>query len=144
VSLADSPVCCHHRAVDYAEAEAFVDQWVKDWNAHDVEALLTHYTDDVIFTSPVAARLFGGDGVIQGKQNLRHYWTEGVRRLPGLHFEVIGFYVGVSTLVINYRNQDGGLVCEVLSFDGSLVREGHGTYLRSSGVPLHENGGAQD
>jgi hypothetical protein len=143
VLLASLRVCCHHRPVDHAEAGAFVDQWVKDWNAHDVEALLAHYTDDVIFTSPVAARLFGGDGVIQGKQNLRHYWTEGVRRLPGLRFEVIGFYVGVATLVINYRNQDGGLVCEVLSFDGSLVREGHGTYLTSSGVPL-QDGGAQD
>ena len=32
-------------------------------------------------------------------------------------------------MVINYRNQKGGLVCEVLLFDGDLVREGHGTYL---------------
>ena len=28
-----------------------------------------------------------------------------------------------------YRNQSGGTVSEVLSFDGPLVREGHGTYL---------------
>jgi hypothetical protein len=32
-------------------------------------------------------------------------------------------------LVINYRNERGGLVNEVLHFDGDLVREGHGTYL---------------
>ena len=32
-------------------------------------------------------------------------------------------------VVINYRNQRGGLVNEVLIFDGDLVREGHGTYL---------------
>jgi hypothetical protein len=38
-------------------------------------------------------------------------------------------YIGVSTLVINYRNQKGGLVNEVLVFDGDLVKEGHGTYL---------------
>ena len=29
----------------------------------------------------------------------------------------------------NYRNQNGGLVSEVLKFDGPLVVEGHGTYL---------------
>lgn len=54
----------------------FVEQWVKDWNAHDVEALLTHFGNDVVFTSPMAARFFGGDGVIQGKNALRHAWTE--------------------------------------------------------------------
>ena len=32
-------------------------------------------------------------------------------------------------LVINYRNQAGGLVNEVLLFAGDLVAEGHGTYL---------------
>jgi hypothetical protein len=69
--------------------------------------------------------------VIRGKEALRSYWTGGIRRVPDLHFEVLGFYVGVRTLVINYRNQKGGLVSEVLSFDGPLVREGHGTYLGS-------------
>jgi hypothetical protein len=42
---------------------------------------------------------------------------------------VLAVYVGISTLVINYRNQAGGVVNEVLTFDGALVREGHGTYL---------------
>jgi hypothetical protein len=40
-------------------------------------------------------------------------------------------YRGESTLVINYRNHRGELVNEVLTFDGDLVREGHGTYLGS-------------
>lgn len=74
-------------------------------------------------------RLFGGDGVIRGKQALRKYWSEGMRLIPDLHFEVLALYVGVSTLVINYRNQADGVVSEVLTFDGPLVREGHGTYL---------------
>ena len=115
--------------MDYAAAEVFVQEWLEGWNAHDVDAVLGHFHDDVVFTSPVAVQLLGGDGVIRGKANLRGYWSEGLRRVPDLHFEVLGFYTGVHALVINYRNQKGGLVCEVLSFDGPLVREGHGTYL---------------
>jgi hypothetical protein len=115
--------------MDHSEAQAFAAQWVKDWNAHDVNALLAHFTDDVVFTSPVAVRLLGGDGVIRGKEALRAYWSEGIRLIPDLHFEVVGVYAGIATLVINYRNQAGGLVSEVLTFDGDLVREGHGTYL---------------
>lgn len=49
--------------MDHAEAEAFVDQWVQGWNAHDIEGLLTHFTEDVVFTSPIAAQLLdGSDG----------------------------------------------------------------------------------
>jgi ketosteroid isomerase-like protein len=115
--------------MDHAEAQAFAEQWVKDWNARDIDALLGHFTEDVVFTSPVAVRILGGDGVIRGKEALREYWSEGVRLIPDLRFEVLAVYVGINTLVINYRNQAGGVVCEVLTFEGSLVREGHGTYL---------------
>jgi hypothetical protein len=37
--------------------------------------------------------------------------------------------------VINYRTQTGGLVSEVLTFDGPLVVEGHGTYLGHDAYP---------
>jgi hypothetical protein len=115
--------------MDHAEAQAFAERWVKDWNAHDVDALLTHFADDVVFTSPASVRLFGGDGVIRGREALRKQWSEAVRLIPDLHFEVLALYVGISTLVISYRNQAGGMVSEVLTFEGALVREGHGTYL---------------
>jgi ketosteroid isomerase-like protein len=124
--------------MDHAEAQAFAEQWVKDWNAHDLDALLGHFTDDVVFTSPVAVRLLGSDGVIRGKEALRKYWSEGLRLIPDLRFEVLAVYAGVSTVVINYRNQAGGAVCEVLTFDGSLVREGHGTYLAQAPIGLEK------
>ena len=108
----------------------FSQHWLTAWNTHDVEALLAHFTEDVVFSSPVASQLLpGSDGVIRGKPALRAYWTEGLRRIPDLRFELVGVYAGVDSIVINYRNQKGGLVCEVLLFDGELVREGCGTYL---------------
>lgn len=122
--------------MNHAEAQAFARQWAEDWNAHNIDALLEHFTDDAVFTSPVAVRILGGDGVIRGKEALRRYWSEGIRLIPDLRFEVLAVYAGISTLVINYRNQAGGLVCEVLTFEGSLVKEGHGTYLVQAPVEL--------
>lgn len=122
--------------MDHADAVAFAEDWVKAWNTHDLEKVLSHFTEDVLFTSPVAAELLDdSDGVIRGKAALRTYWAEGLRRVPELHFEVLAVYVGVNTLVINYRNQVGRLVNEVLIFDGSRVTQGHGTYLGSVANP---------
>ena len=118
--------------MELAEARRFAAECERDWNAHDLDALLAHYRDDVIFSSPVAGRLIpGSGGVIRGKAALREYFAEGLRLIPGLHFEVLNLFVGVETLVIEYRNQDGGRVAEVLTFDGALVAGGHGTYLDS-------------
>jgi hypothetical protein len=125
----------HNVPMDHVTARAFVDSWVTAWNAHDVDTVLTHFAGDVTFRSPVAVHLLAGDGVIRGKDALRAYWAEGLRRIPDLRFEVLGSYVGVDCLVINYRNQKGGLVNEVLIFDGSLVAEGYGTYLGEDANP---------
>jgi hypothetical protein len=116
--------------MDHSAASAFVADWAQAWNEHDLERLLSHFTDDVVFTSPVAVHLLGGDGSVHGKDALREYWRIGLERIPDLHFEVLDTFAGVETIVIRYRNQIGGVVSEVLIFDGhGLVREGHGTYL---------------
>jgi ketosteroid isomerase-like protein len=116
--------------MEEAGAHEFVRHWLDAWNSHDVDAVLAHFADAVTFTSPVAARIVeSSGGVVRGKQALRAYWSEGIRLIPDLHFELLGLYVGVDTLTINYRNQNGGLVNEVLRFEGPLVVEGHGTYL---------------
>ncbi|MDM4139640.1 MULTISPECIES: nuclear transport factor 2 family protein [Mycobacterium] len=111
------------------DAVEFSERWVRNWNAHDVEAVLADFHDDVVFTSPVAAELLPATGgVVRGKDALRRYWTEAVARIPGLRFTVEGVYQGVDTIVINYRNQSGNLVNEILTFAGDAVIEGRGTY----------------
>jgi hypothetical protein len=122
--------------MDLAQANDFVDAWLQAWNDHDLDRVLEHFTDDVVFTSPIAAQLVvGSEGTVRGKEALRQYWSEGLRRIPDLHFELVGVYLGVGVLVVNYRNQRGNLVNEVLVFEGPLVRGGHGTYLDGGANP---------
>jgi hypothetical protein len=116
------------------EPMRFADEWVRAWNAHDIEAVLAHFRDDVVFTSPVAARVVpASGGVVRGKEALRDYWATALDQLPRLRFEVVAVYRGESTLVVNDRNHRDQLVNEVLTFDGDgRVREDHGTYLETS------------
>ncbi|MCG7596400.1 nuclear transport factor 2 family protein [Mycobacterium sp. PSTR-4-N] len=112
------------------DAETFSRQWVDAWNAHDVERVLDHFDDAVVFTSPVAAQVLPTTGGrVAGKEALREYWVRALELHPDLHFTVEAVYEGVDVMVINYRNQRGGLVSEVLRFAGDRIVEGHGTYL---------------
>ena len=107
----------------------FAEQWLAAWNAHDVEAVLAHFHEDAVFTSPFAARILPeSGGRLIGKPAIRAYWTAGLARLPDLHFEIEQVFAGVDCLVIAYVNQQGVRVSEVLMFEGDLVIEGHGTY----------------
>jgi ketosteroid isomerase-like protein len=120
--------------MNHEAAVAFAERWVKDWNDHDIEAVLAHFADDAVFTSPLAARLLPESaGVLKGKDALRQYWAEGIRRGPGLHFELVGVYAGTDTIVIRFRNEQGADRCEVLTFAAGLIRTGHGTSLAAGG-----------
>jgi ketosteroid isomerase-like protein len=115
------------------EAAEFAARWARDWNSHDLERILAHYSPEVLFTSPVAARVVPeSGGIIRGAAALRSYWTTALAGVPDLHFTVEAVYAGVDTVAIAYRNQAGGSVCEVLTLgDDGLIVSGHGTYARS-------------
>jgi ketosteroid isomerase-like protein len=109
--------------VDAEFARSFVDEWLTGWNSHDLERILTHYADDVVFASPhIIDRLGRASGEVRGKAELRAYWDGGLRSQPDLHFTLEDIRFSVDTIVINYRNQRDGAVAEVLRFrDGAYA-----------------------
>jgi hypothetical protein len=105
--------------VDQHEARAFAESWVAAWNAHDVEQVLCHFADDVVFSSPLIASLMGEpSSTVRGKDHLRSYWKEGLRRIPDLRFDLVEVYTGVETIAISYRNQAGRSCLETGTLDG--------------------------
>lgn len=112
----------------------FAAQWISLWNARDAEAVLAQYADDVVFTSPRACKVLPETGgTVRGKDALRRYWKLALEGNPDLHFELAGVYSGIDTIVIQYRNQVGGLVSEVLIFRNNRVVEGHAMHLQPRG-----------
>ncbi len=111
------------------DANAFAASWAAAWNSRDLDAVLAHFHDDATFTSPFAQRIWpDSDGRFNGKAAIRAYWTEGLKAVPDLHFQVETVFSGIDMVVIQYTNQRGGKVAEVLTFRGDKVVSGHGTY----------------
>jgi ketosteroid isomerase-like protein len=106
-------------------ARAFAQEWVAAWNAHALERILEHYDDGVVLVSPVAARLVGNNGRVEGKAALRAYFERGLAAYADLRFDLTDVLWGVETIVVCYvNNVRGGKTAEVMqmSAGGKVLR----------------------
>lgn len=114
----------------------FASAWCTAWNAHDVEAVLSHFHEDAVFSSPAAKTIVpDSGGILRGRAAIADYWRRGIEMIPNLHFRIERVFVGVDIVTIQYSNQNNVTVNEVLLFEGPLVRRGFGVYpLRAAGI----------
>jgi len=99
-------------------AQRWAEQWIDDWNRHDVDAVLAHFADDVEFSSPLVTQVMGhADGIVRGRDELRTYWTRALATRPDLRFELVDVHVGAGCLAVRYRNQAGRVATEIEVFD---------------------------
>jgi hypothetical protein len=112
------------------EALDFAREWIAAWNSHDLERILSHYTDDVEMSSPYIPEIAAEpSGTLRGKAKVGAYWKKALQQHPGLHFELVTILCGVDSLALYYRNHAGRMVVEVLSMDGDgRVFRGHAHY----------------
>ena len=107
------------------QALNLANHWVEAWNAHDLDAIMTHYDEAIELISPVAAQLLGTlDGKVIGKQNLRAYFQRGLEAYPELHFHLEDVLRGLNSVVLYYTNQKGTHTAEFMEISaaGKVVR----------------------
>ena len=107
------------------KARKFAKDWIEAWNAHDLDAIMSHYAAGVTLTSPVAARLLNdAAGKVAGSEELRKYFKKGLDVYPELSFELLDVMWGISSVVLYYRNQLGTKSGEFMELDseGKVVR----------------------
>ena len=116
--------------IDRPWAERFAGDWVANWHARDLDAILSHYSADVIFRSPRISAVMGeGRTSVSGLTELREYWRKALSAATELRFEITKVGVGSNALTIVYRNHRAQDVAETLVFgeDGKII-EGIVTY----------------
>lgn len=93
-------------------------EWIGAWNAHDLDAILSHYAEELEFTSPlIVQRLKRADGTLRSKTELRGYFALGVGPGSSLRFELIDVLPGVDSVTLYYRNHRGQTVAEMMMLD---------------------------
>jgi hypothetical protein len=100
------------------DAQAFAEEWVEAWNAHDLERILAHYSDDFEIITPMIKMSLGvGTGSLVGKAAIADYWRAALEKMPDLHFGLLDVCVGVNSIAVYYKSVMNKLAIEVMDFD---------------------------
>ncbi|MDA1098046.1 MAG: nuclear transport factor 2 family protein [Proteobacteria bacterium] len=111
--------------IELAEAERIAADWIDAWNAHDLDRVMAHYADDLVFVSPlIVARTGRKDGTIRSKSELADYFAASLGPGSLLRFELIAVCAGVSSISLHYQNhrQEDVVETKVLDADGRAVQ----------------------
>ena len=106
--------------MDAQQVATFAQEWLQAWNQRDVEAILSHYAEDVEFRSLIAVRLLGEtSGTIRGRAHLREFLGKVLAAFPGNpEIELLGVFRGVDSLVVHFQSK-GRRAAEVMELNQS-------------------------
>lgn len=109
------------------ELEHIAQQWFAAFNEHNLENLLSLYSEDAVHYSPkLKLRQPETNGLIKGKAALRSWWQDSFDRLPTLRYIVNTLTANQDRVFMEYTRQVAGeadlQVGEVLEIkDGVIV-----------------------
>ncbi|MBI1996261.1 MAG: nuclear transport factor 2 family protein [Deltaproteobacteria bacterium] len=105
---------------NHDEARKIAEDWIGAWNNRELDRIISHYADDVEFSSPtVMTRWVEPSGVLLGKAKLREHFRRGLELFgANARFQLLDVLTGVSGYTLYYRREDGATVAETVLVDG--------------------------
>jgi len=99
-------------------AAQFAQEWIRSWNSHDLDLILSHYSDDIEVITPMIKMAAGIDsGTLKGKEAVAGYWSKALSKIPDLHFELIAVTECINSVALYYKSIMGKMCIEVMFFN---------------------------
>lgn len=96
----------------------FATSWITSWNSHNLEDILSHYSDDIEITTPMIKLAAGIEsGSLKGKDAVAAYWKKALQKIPDLHFELIDVTEGINSVALYYTSVMNKKAIEVMFFN---------------------------
>lgn len=94
------------------------DRLLEAWNAHDLDAVVACYAENVDFAIPAAAE-GREDRRLSGREELREHFARGLELAPNLALTEESLLVGPAGFALLYRREDGHRAIEAVELDES-------------------------
>jgi hypothetical protein len=125
LTIRGTETCGFHSSWWAKKASEFAASWAEAWNSHDLDRIVAHYSEDVVFSSPLVRTIGGGNSnTIRGRVTLRSYFSAALRRFPSLRFRLRAVYAGDGAVILLYDSVNGLVACEKLKLSekGQIFR----------------------
>ncbi|GAB2564363.1 nuclear transport factor 2 family protein [Dyella jejuensis] len=102
-----------------ADARRLAEDWIAAWNARDLERILSHYAEDVVFFSPSVVTRYGEPtGMLRGKHALREHFRRGLETFgANVQFTIMDVLSGVNGYTVYYSRESGAAVVDTVVVD---------------------------
>jgi hypothetical protein len=98
--------------------QALANSWIESWNSHDLDGIIAHYADEVVFeANTVVVRWNRPDGVLHGAAELREHFRRGLGLSPSLRFDLEEVFTAPSGFAVLYRRENGNRVLDVVELN---------------------------
>jgi hypothetical protein len=98
-----------------AEGHELAQEWIEAWNDHDLDRIITHYADDVVFYSPFIQKIgVSPSGAVVGRDALRAYFKTALDKYPTLTFRLFDVFRGIDSVTLLYESVNGLLAAETM------------------------------
>ncbi|MBL7685280.1 MAG: nuclear transport factor 2 family protein [Deltaproteobacteria bacterium] len=107
--------------------------WIEDWNRHDLESILNHYAEDIVFYSPfVVSIMEKSPACLEGKEQLRDYFSKAFTKYPDLNFKLHHVFSGIDSVVLYYESVMNLQAAEFMKINAEgLIQEVRAHYFQS-------------
>jgi len=106
--------------MDMEFADKFAREWVAAWNAHDLERVLSHYSEGFVLATPLIKKIAGEpSGVLTGKAAIRPYWSRALELVPDLYLKLLHVTAGIDMVAVCYETVGNRIAIENFSFDSN-------------------------
>src|SRR6187399_1447629 len=97
------------------EARELARDWIEAWNCRDLERILAHYADDVVFSSPFIEKIgTNPSGAVLGREALLAYFKAALAKYPTLTFRLHVVLRGINSVTLIYESVSGLLAAETM------------------------------
>jgi hypothetical protein len=108
-----------------ADVQHLAEDWIDAWNAHDLDRIISHYAENVVFeASTVVDRWGREDGRLIGRAEVREQFRKGLELAPNAHFTLEGVFLAPSGYAVLYSRENGNRVIDrvILDDEGLAAR----------------------
>jgi ketosteroid isomerase-like protein len=112
-------------------AREHADRWLAAWNAHDLDAIMAGYAEDVEFVaSTVVGRWGRPDGRLVGRADLRRHFALGLELVPQLTMVEEQLLTAPDGYALLYVRENGNRALDAVQLDpAGRARRVHAYYL---------------